>query len=192
MKRNEQGNVVTLREVLPLAEAGGYAVGSFSPCYLAMIRPVLRAGERAATPLIVQISANELRWFDSSPTDFAGEFYAALSDERITVPVVLHLDHTRDPAMIEEAIAAGFTSVMIDRSDCVLAENSRRTREVVAFAHARGVSVEGELGRIFSSDQVETEADDELYTAPDEAAQFVAETDVDAARRFRGHRPRGL
>ncbi len=173
-------NVVTLREVLPRAEAGGYAVGSFSPRYTAMIRPVLRAGQRARTPLIVQISANEFRWFNSQPGEFAGEFYAALRDEGITVPVVLHLDHTKDPAIIADAIEAGFTSVMIDRSEMVLAENIARTREVVAYAHARGVSVEAELGRIFSSDQVETEADEELYTVPAEAAQFASETGVDA------------
>lgn len=173
-------NVLTLREVLPLAEAGGYAVGSFSPRYLAMIRPVLRAGQAAQTPLIVQISANEFRWFESGPAEFAAEFYAALRDEGVTIPVVLHLDHTKDAAIIRDAIAAGFTSVMIDRSECALAENIARTREIVEYAHPRGVSVEAELGRIFSSDQVETEEDEELYTDPQEAAQFAAETGVDA------------
>lgn len=179
-KTSDRANVATLREVLPAAEAGGYAVGSFAPRYTGMIRPVLRAGERARSPIIVQISANEFRWFDSGPAGFAAEFYAALREEDITVPVVLHLDHTKDPAVIHDAIAAGFTSVMIDRSDRVLAENIALTREIVEYAHLRGVSVEAELGRIFSSDQVETEEDEELYTVPEEAAEFVAATGVDA------------
>ncbi len=172
--------VVTLRELLPQAEAGGFAIGSFSPRYLAMIRPVLRAGQQANTPLIVQISANECRWFNCAPAEFAGAFYRALADEQVTVPVALHLDHTKDPQVIHAAIAAGFTSVMIDRSELPLAENIAHTRAVVKYAHERGVSVEAELGRIFSSDQVETSEDTELYTDPHEAAQFVAETGVDA------------
>ncbi len=177
---NDKTNLLTLREVLPLAEAGGFAVGSFAPRYLAMIRPVLRAGQRANTPLIVQISANEFRWFNSGPAEFAEEFHRGLVDGRVTIPIVLHLDHTKDPQVIHDAIAAGFTSVMIDRSELPFPENSAATREIVEYAHARGVSVEAELGRIFSSDQVETEEDEELYTDPQEAARFVAETGVDA------------
>ena len=172
--------VVTLREILPPAEAGGYAVGSFAPRYLAMIRPVLRAARRANTPIIVQISANEFRWFNTGPAEFTARFFATLDEEQVTTPVVLHLDHTKDPQVIHDAIAAGFTSVMIDRSELPLAENIAATREVVDYAHARGVSVEAELGRIFSSDQIETTEDVELYTSADEARQFVAETGVDA------------
>lgn len=180
VKTNNRGNVVTLREVLPLAEAGGYAVGSFSPRYTAMIQHVLRAGQQMRSPLIVQISANELRWFSSTAAEFAEEFHRCLVSERITAPVVLHLDHTKDPAIIADAIAAGFTSVMIDRSELPLADNIARTTEVVAYAHSRGVSVEAELGRIFSGDKIETEEDRELFTMPEEAELFARETSVDA------------
>ncbi len=180
MKTKNRENVVTLREILPPAEAGGYAVGSFSPRYMAMIRHVLRAGQRLRSPLIVQISANELRWFNSRPAEFADEFYRCLDDEQITVPVVLHLDHTKDPAIIAEAIACGFTSVMIDRSELPLVENIALTREIVAYAHPHGVSVEAELGRIFSADKLETAEDEELLTVPEEAARFAAQTGVDA------------
>lgn len=180
MTLHHPDNVATLREILPPAEAGGYAVGSFSPRYTAMIRHVLRAGQRMRSPLIVQISANELRWFDSSPAEFAQEFYRCLAEEQITVPVVLHLDHTKDPAVIAEAIAAGFTSVMIDRSELPLAQNIALTRAMVEYAHVRSVSVEAELGRIFSADRLETAEDEELLTVPEEAARFVAETNVDA------------
>ncbi len=171
-------NVVTLRELLPLAEAGGYAVGSFAPRHTAMIRHVLRAGQQMRSPLIVQISSNELRWFSATAAEFADEFYRGLADEQITVPVALHLDHTKDLAVVAEAIAAGFTSVMIDRSELPLAENIALTREVVAYAHPRGVSVEAELGRIFSADKLETAEDEELLTVPAEAKAFVDQTGV--------------
>ncbi len=180
MTQQHPDNLVTLRELLPPAEVGGYAVGSFSPRYTAMIRHVLRAGQRMRSPLIVQISSNELRWFDSRPAEVADEFYRCLAEEQITVPVVLHLDHTKDPAIIAEAIACGFTSVMIDRSELPLVENIALTREIVAYAHPHGVSVEAELGRIFSADKLETAEDEELLTVPEEAARFAAQTGVDA------------
>lgn len=173
-------NLLTLREALPMAERGGYALGSFSPRYTAMIRPTLEAAERARSPLIVQISANEFRRYNVTPVEFATEFYAVLEEERISVPVVLHLDHTKEMATIEAAIEAGFTSVMIDASEQPLEVNIAQTRAVVAYAHARGVSVEAELGRIGTTDKIETDDDTELYTDPDEAAYFVAETNVDA------------
>jgi ketose-bisphosphate aldolase len=170
----------TLTQVLPAAERGGYAVGSFSPRTTAMIQPVLRAGQAARSPLIVQISQKELTRYQITPARFAEEFFVQLESECVTVPVVLHLDHTREFAIIESAIAAGFTSVMIDASEKPLEENIAQTREVVEYAHARGVSVEAELGRIGTTDFVETERDEELYTRPEEAQQFVRETGVDA------------
>jgi ketose-bisphosphate aldolase len=173
-------NLVTLRELLPAAEAGGYAVGSFAPRYLPVIRYVLRAGQRLASPLIVQISGNELRWYDTTPQTFANEFRRAFAEEGVTVSAALHLDHTKDVATIQAAIDAGFTSIMIDRSELPLIENIAATWQVVELAHAGGVSVEGELGRIFSSDKIETAEDEELFTVPEEARRFVEETGVDA------------
>jgi ketose-bisphosphate aldolase len=173
-------NLLTLREVLPIAEQGGYALGSFSPRYTALIQPVLLAAERASSPLIVQISANELRRYGVTPGEFAGEFFEQLRALGVSVPVVLHLDHTKDTPSIAAAIDAGFTSVMIDASDLPLAENIARSREVAEYAHTRGVSVEAELGRIGTTDQIETDDDVELYTDPNEAATFVAATGVDA------------
>jgi fructose-bisphosphate aldolase class II len=170
----------TLHQILPAAERGGYAVGSFSPRTTAMIQPVLRAGQAARSPLIVQISQKELTRYELTPARFAEEFFAQMEAERITVPVVLHLDHTKEFAVIQDAIAAGFTSVMIDASEKPLEENIASSRQVVEYAHARSVSVEAELGRIGTTDFVETESDEELYTKPDEAERFVRETGVDA------------
>src|SRR5688500_5152822 len=170
----------TLNQVLSSAERGGYAVGSFSPRTTAMIQPVLSAGQAARSPLIVQISQKELTRYQITPSRFAEEFFAQLEREHITVPVVLHLDHTKEFSIIQDAIAAGFSSVMIDASEKPLDENISISRQVVEYAHARGVSVEAELGRIGTTDFVETDNDEELYTKPQEAFRFVRETGVDA------------
>ncbi len=174
--------ILTLNRVLPVAEKGHYAIGSFAPRYTAMIRAVLRAGQKASSPLIVQISQRELSRYGISPAELSDEFYAGVKDEKITVPLVLHLDHTKDFSVIQEAIAAKFTSVMIDASDKPLDENISITRGAAEYAHGHRVSIEAELGRIGRADaEVTEDADDEKgYTDPQEAKRFVRETRVDA------------
>lgn len=181
--RNIKGSaarVRTLNEVLAAAELGSYAVGSFSPRTTAMIQPVLRAGQALKSPLIVQISQKELTRYQITPGEFASEFFTQLEQQHINLPVVLHLDHTREISIIENAIAAGFSSVMIDASEKPLEENIGISRQVAEYAHAQGVSVEAELGRIGTADFVETDNNEELYTRPEEAERFVRETGVDA------------
>lgn len=173
-------NVLNLRPVLTAAEQGGYAVGAFSPRCTALIQPVLAAAQALQSPLIVQISQKELNRHELTPQAFADAFYAQLQAQQISVPVVLHLDHTRELDVIREAIAAGFTSVMIDASEKPLEANIAMTQEVVAYAHPNGVSVEAELGRITTTDYVESDDDEELYTVPEEAAYFVQQTGIDA------------
>ncbi|MFO7321976.1 MAG: class II fructose-bisphosphate aldolase [Chloroflexota bacterium] len=173
-------NVLTLKQALAQAEALGCALGSFSPRYTPMVEPILRAGQATQSPLIVQMSQREMARYGVEPAELADEFYTQIRRQNITVPVVLHLDHTKDMSVIEAAIAAGFTSVMIDASDKPLEENIAISREVARYAHGHGVSVEAELGMIGTTDFVETEHDEELFTDPEEAGRFVAETEVDA------------
>lgn len=162
---------------------GGYAVGSFSPRTTAMIRPILRAGQDLRSPLIVQVSQKELARYQVTPQQFAEAFFAQLAQEGISVPVVLHLDHTKEFSIDQEAIAARFSSVMIDASDKALDGNIAVTKHAVDYAHSRGVSVEAELGRIGTADLIETDRDEELYTKPEEAECFVRETGMDALGR---------
>jgi ketose-bisphosphate aldolase len=180
MKREKPTNVIVLKKGMEQAEKGGYALGSFSPRYTPMIAAVLRAGQKTQSPLIVQISSKELVRYNITPKEFADEFYACIESENITVPVVLHLDHTKDMAVIRDAIAAGFTSVMIDASEKPLEGNIADSKEAADYAHQHGVSVEAELGMIGTTDFVETDKDEELYTDPQEALQFVNATKVDA------------
>jgi fructose-bisphosphate aldolase class II len=173
-------NVYPLKTLLAAAEAGGYAVGAFSPRYTAMIGVVLRAGQAMQSPLIVQISQKELMRHEITPARFGEVFYSEIAKQGITVPVTLHLDHTKELAVIQEAINAGFTSVMIDASEKPLEENIAISREVVEYAHPFDVSVEAELGRITTTDYVESDDDTEMYTDPDEGAYFATQTGVDA------------
>lgn len=173
-------NVVHLNPVLHAAEQGGYAVGSFSPRCKALIQPILAAAQALQSPLIVQISQKELNRHKLTPKVFADEFYHQVQSQQFSLPVVLHLDHTKEFEVITKAVKAGFTSVMIDASEKPLEENIAITREVVEYAHPRGVSVEAELGRIGTTDYVETENDEELYTVPEEADYFVRQTGIDA------------
>jgi fructose-bisphosphate aldolase class II len=173
-------NLLPLKPALAVAEKGGYALGSFAPRYTAMIRPVLRAAQRTRSPLIVQISQREFDRYHVTPSAFADAFFEGLAVENIDVPVVLHLDHTFELLVIQAAIEAGFTSVMIDKSAEALDVNIKTSAEVASLAHARGVSVEAELGKIGTTDFVETDEDEEHYTDPDEAALFARETGVDA------------
>jgi ketose-bisphosphate aldolases len=166
--------------VLDKADGRGYAVGAFSARYTPFITPILRAAEATRSPVIVQIAQIEMQWYDLKLAEFARQFWAQIEAVKPTVPVCLHLDHTQPFELIQAAIDLGFTSVMIDASAQELEDNIATTRKVVEYAHARGVSVEAELGRIGTTDHMETEDDEELYTRPEEAAYFVQQTHVDA------------
>ncbi len=160
------------------AREGGYALGSFSPRNTVLIPAVLRAAEATRSPVIVQMSSNELRWFDLTAKEFADAFFEAA--EGIAVPAILHLDHTYDFAVIQQAIDAGFHSVMVDGSQLPFAENIAITRRVVELAHAKNVAVEAELGSIGGTDKLETGHDSRLFTVPEEAAEFAERTGCDS------------
>ncbi|HWI61577.1 MAG TPA: class II fructose-bisphosphate aldolase [Symbiobacteriaceae bacterium] len=171
---------LTLPEFLPRAQAEGYAVAAFSARYRACIRPVVEACLETRSPFIIEISQRELGWFQLTPQDFRDELERVVGDLNVDLPFALHLDHTWELPVIHAAIAAGFTSVMIDASSKPFAENVAITKEVVEYAHACGVSVEAELGKLTTTDKLESENDEEMYTDPAEAAEFVRLTGCDA------------
>jgi ketose-bisphosphate aldolase len=177
---NKLPGALTLPEFLPRAQREGYAVAAFSARYRACIRPVVEACMATRSPFIIEISQRELGWFSLTPREFRDELERVVGALKVDLPFALHLDHTWEMDVIKAAIEAGFTSVMIDASTKPFAENVAITREVVAYAHARGVSVEAELGKLTTTDKLESENDEELYTDPDEAAEFVRATGCDA------------
>ncbi|AWN24392.1 ketose-bisphosphate aldolase [Deinococcus irradiatisoli] len=165
--------------MLPEAQRGGYAVAALSARYRACVRPALQAAVDLHSPVILEISQRELGWFGLTPQDFRMALDEAVRDLGADIPIGLHLDHSWDFPVIASAIEAGFSSVMIDASAQPFEENVRQTREVVDYAHARGVSVEAELGKLTTTDQMETDGDEALYTVPEEALTFVQQTGCD-------------
>ena len=178
--RDKLPGALTLADVLPAAQGGGYAVPAFSARYLACIRPIIEAAVEQRAPFIIEISQRELGWFELTPEAFRDEVERVVTDLQVDLPFVLHLDHTWEEDLIREAMNAGFTSVMIDASKDPLDENISRTAGVVDEAHGRGISVEAELGRLTTTDLVETEGGPETYTDPKQAKYFVEATDCDA------------
>lgn len=170
-------NKTEILSLFAAAAQGRYAIGSFSPRNTVLIRSVLGAARAKQSPVMVQISANELNWFSLDARTFANAYYAALPDYGVTS--VLHLDHTKDPEIVFQAIEAGFESVMFDGSRLPYEENIRLTKEIALYAHARNVCVEAELGSIGGADKLETAHDETMYTDPEQAAEFARATGCD-------------
>jgi ketose-bisphosphate aldolase len=171
---------LSLREILPPAQEAGYGVAAFSCRYRACIRPVVEAAMELRSPVIVEVSQRELGWFAVTPRDFRDELERTVRALGVDVPFALHLDHSWDLPVIQSAIDAGFTSVMIDASARPLADNIAATREVVEMARAHSVSVEAELGKLTTTDKLESENDEEMFTDPAEAREFVERSGCDA------------
>lgn len=170
---------VNLTGILRNAAENRYAVGSFSARYTKFIRPIVEAAVRMNSPVIVQISEIEVNRHKVGLEEFSDEFRRVMGELDPKVPVALHLDHTKTLSVIEEAMDAGFTSVMIDASAKPFEENAAVTRKVAETAHPRNITVEGELGRIRTTDPAEMTADEKFYTDPQEAAEFCRRTGVD-------------
>ena len=187
--------LVPLRKVLDHAAENGYGVAAFNVNNMEQIQSIMEAAKETNSPVIIQASRGARSY---SQDAFLRHLMLAAVELYPEIPVVMHQDHGNSPATCLSAIENGFTSVMMDGS---LKEDGKTpasyeynvdvTKKVVALAHARGVSVEGELGCLGSLESGHGEAEDghgaegvlshdQLLTDPEEAARFVAETGVDA------------
>ncbi len=168
--------LVSPREFLQDARRGGWAVGGFNVYNLESARAVVQAAEELRAPVMLQTSGG-------AAAHVGLEALVALASEltrNVRVPVALHLDHGKDPELARAAIAAGYTSVMIDASLFPMAENVATTGEIIALARPRGVQVEAELGSISGIEDVGDRDVEETLTVPEEAVRFAAETRVDS------------
>mgnify|MGYP000848119295 CR=1 FL=1 len=169
--------LVSMSDMLRAARAGGYAVGQFNLYGLHWIRAALRAAEELRSPLILAASERIV-------DDLGGyRTIAVMAEEqvramKITVPVALHLDHGTSVESCVRAIDAGFTSVMIDGSRHPIGQNIAMTRDVVAYARPRGVSVEAEVGTVGGTE--DGMVGGIRYADPEECRRLVEETGVDA------------
>ena len=183
--------LVPLRPVLEAAEAHGYAQGAFNVNAVCQAKAVIEVHEMLRSPAILQ-GADLANAFMGGRADFQN---GTLEDkkrgakniadavrkygEASPIPVVLHLDHGRDFDSCVAAIEGGYTSVMIDGSSLPYEENVELTREVVKYAHPRGVSVEGELG-VLAGVEDHVFAANSTYTNPLTAVDFLKKTGADA------------
>ncbi|MFZ0531317.1 MAG: class II fructose-bisphosphate aldolase [Propionicimonas sp.] len=155
------------------ARSEGKGLGAFNVLHLEHATAFVRAAERAARPVVLQISENAVKYHGAlEPLCLASLALARAA----AVPVVVHLDHAEDTALVREAVALGIHSVMYDGSKLPDEENRATTREMVALCHAAGVDVEAELGEVGGKNGVH---DPSARTAPADAAAFVADTGVD-------------
>jgi fructose-bisphosphate aldolase, class II len=164
------------RDMLAVANDNNFAVPAFNISDYAMLNGVVDVSEENNSPLIVAIHPDELR---HTGVDIMAAITARA--HRASVPVTIHFDHGTTYEQILLAIQTGFTSVMIDGSALPFEENIAITTKAVEAAHAVGVSVEGELGTIGSTDaEAEYGTSTIIYTDPDDALTFVKETGVDS------------
>jgi ketose-bisphosphate aldolase len=165
------------RGLVRAAHEGRFAVPAFNVSNLETIQGVLSAAEAAAAPVILQVSPGAIAYAGYEPlTRLAFELA-----EDASVDVVVHLDHCREPALVERALADGYGSVMFDGSPLPLDDNVATTARLVAAARRAGedVAVEAELGHIGGRGDTDPDEAWATRTTPEEAAAFVAATDVD-------------
>ena len=166
--------LVSLTDVLVNASADGRGVGAFNVIQIEHAEALVAAAEETGLPVVLQISENAVRYHGSlAPIALATMAIANRSSARC----VLHLDHAESEALVDEAVAVGFTSVMFDGSKLDDATNRSVTRDVVERCHEFGVSVEAELGEIGGKDGVHAPG---VRTDPHDAAAFAYDTGVDA------------
>ena len=168
--------LVTGSELLLHARKNGYAVGAFNINNMEIVQAIIEAAEETNSPVILQASQGGIK--------YAGiEYIAALGKlaaQNAKVPVALHLDHGTDFDQVMLCIRHGFSSVMIDASKFPLEENIAFTNKVIEVAHAVGVTVEAELGKIGGTeDHITVSEKDATFTDPEEAKKFVEATNVD-------------
>lgn len=156
---------------------GQYAVGAFNVNNMETIQAIVDAAKEEKAPVILQVSAGARKY--AKPVYLKKLVEAAVEDSGLAI--CLHLDHGEDFEICKECIDGGFTSVMIDGSRFSFEENIALTKKVVDYAHARGVTVEGELGRLAGvEDAVNVSEKDSTYTDPNQALEFVKRTGVDS------------
>lgn len=169
--------LVTTKEMFKKAFEGHYAIGAFNINDMEIIQGVVDGAKAMKSPVILQVSSGAMKYM--RPKYLKAMVNAAAEDSG--VDIALHLDHGADMDQVKLAIETGFTSVMFDGSHYEYEENVRLTKEVVEYAHARGVVVEAELGKLAGvEDDVKVAGHEATYTDPDQALDFVKRTGVDS------------
>ncbi|MBR3883043.1 MAG: class II fructose-1,6-bisphosphate aldolase [Clostridia bacterium] len=169
--------LVTTKEMFERSMKEHFAIGAFNINNMEFIQAITDAAEEAKSPVILQVSSSAIKY---ARMNYLIKMVEA-AVETTTIPIALHLDHGPDFETCKKCIDAGFTSVMIDGSKYDFEENVALTKQVVEYAHSKGVVVEAELGKLAGvEDEVNVAADDARYTDPDQAYEFVTRTRCDS------------
>jgi fructose-bisphosphate aldolase class II len=168
--------LVTSKEMFQKAYNGRYAIGAFNIHQLETLQGIINAAEEERAPLIIQICSGARAYAKPIYLDKIIE----ASVESSKIPICVHLDHGEDFGICRQCIDSGFTSVMIDGSDRLFEENIKVTKQVVDYAHKRGVVVEGELGQLNGIEGNRNQLNKGTFTDPDQAREFVEKTGVDS------------
>ena len=170
--------LVTTTEMFKKAYEGGYAIGAFNVNNMEIVQAITAAAGELKSPVILQVSAGARKYANAT---YLRKLVEAAVIENPDIPIALHLDHGADFEICKSCIDGGFTSVMIDASKYPFQENIEITKKVVEYAHAHGVVVEAELGKLAGiEDDVNVSAEDSSYTQPEEVEEFVSKTGVDS------------
>ncbi len=169
--------IVTSKEMFEKAKKGGYAIGAFNVNNMEIIQGITEGARELNAPVILQVSSSAIKY--AKPSYLKHMVYAAV--EETDLPIVLHLDHGADFEICKECVDNGFSSVMIDGSKYDFEENVTLTKQVVEYAHSKGVVVEAELGKLAGiEDEVHVNAEDSAYTNPEQALEFIERTGCDS------------
>ncbi|RFB12078.1 class II fructose-bisphosphate aldolase [Bacillus sp. HNG] len=164
------------KEMLMHAYENNYAVGAFSAHNAETIQAIIWAAEEEQAPIMIQIGQKVIQYIGLEEMKKMVGVFA----RNTTIPIAIHLDHSRNFNQTIHAMQAGFQSVMFDGSGLPFEENVSITKKVVEFAKALGIGAEGEIGKIGGTeDDITVAEDDAQYTTVEEAVSFVNETDVD-------------
>lgn len=168
-------SLVSGLDILAAARKGGYGVGAFNTNNMEITQAILEAAEESRSPVLLALSEGALKYGGKQLVDIVRTM-----GSDVGVPVAIHLDHGSTFESCMKAIRFGFTSVMIDKSHEQEAVNVAETRRVVDAAHAVGVSVEAEIGRLGGVEEhVVVAEEDAILTKPEEAERFMAESGAD-------------
>lgn len=162
--------LINLKQILDMAEEGGYAIPAFNVYNMETVMGIIRAAEEANSPVIIQSYS---RLFTNEEGYFVSPIVLAAA-KRASVPVCFHLDHGAGKTEVIRALRYGASGIMIDNSNLPFDENKKATKEVVEMCDAVGIPVEGELGHIGSVNDAEMQE----FTKVDEAVEFVDKTGV--------------
>lgn len=165
------------REILKKAQKNSYAVPSLNFIDGLTAQAYLEVCEEFKVPMILSFAQAHEKWLSLEDAAWIGKKI----QEKASTPVVLHLDHGQDISFVKKAIELGFNSVMIDASTQSFENNIKTTKEVVAYAHERGVDVEAEIGFVGANENLENhEVVNSIYTEVNDAVEFVEKTKVDS------------